>query len=82
MMDRIEEIKRLIEEKIKEVNSLDKLNELKQEFQGKKGYITAVQAMIKDISNEKKKEFGMKLNELRTLFNTKYEEVREIFMVK
>ena len=75
-MDRIEEIKKLIDEKIKEVNTLDKLNELKQEFQGKKGHITIVQAMIKDISNEKKKEFGMKLNELRTLFNTKYEEVK------
>ena len=76
-MDRIEEIKNLIDEKIKGVNSLDKLNELKQEFQGKKGHITVIQAMIKDISNEKKKEFGMKLNELRTMFNTKYEEVKE-----
>ena len=76
-MDKVEEIKKLIEEKIKDVNNIEKLNEIKQEFQGKKGHITVLQAMIKDISNEKKKEFGIKLNEIRTLFNTRYEEVRK-----
>lgn len=76
-MDKVEEIKKLIEEKIKDVNNIEKLNEIKQEFQGKKGHITVLQAMIKDISNEKKKEFGIKVNEIRTLFNTRYEEVRK-----
>jgi len=32
--------------------------------------------MIKEVPNEEKKEFGMKLNEVRTLFNTKYEEIK------
>ena len=76
-MDKIEDIKKLIEEKLKEVNNLDKLNELKQEFQGKKGHITILQTMIKEINEEKRKEFGMKLNEVRTLFNTKYEEIKK-----
>ena len=76
-MDKVEEIKKLIEEKIKDVNNIEKLNEIKQELQKKKGHITVLQAMIKDISNEKKKEFGIKLNEIRTLFNTRYEEVRK-----
>jgi len=43
---------------------------------GKNGYITEVQSMIKEVPNEEKKEFGMKLNEVRTLFNTKYEEIK------
>ena len=76
-MDKVEEIKKLIEEKIKDVNNIEKLNEIKQEKKKKKGHITVLQAMIKDISNEKKKEFGIKLNEIRTLFNTRYEEVRK-----
>ena len=76
-MDRIEEVRKLIEEKMKDINTLDKLNEIRQDFLGKKGHITIVQSMIKEISNEKKKEFGMKLNEIRTLFNTKYEEAKQ-----
>ena len=75
-MNRIEEIKLLIEDKTKEVNTLEELANLKTEFMGKNGYITEVQSMIKEVPNEEKKEFGMILNEVRTLFNTKYEEIK------
>ena len=75
-MNKIEEIKKLIDEKMNNVNSLQELNELKVEFLGKKGLITEVNSMIRDIPNEEKKEFGMKVNEVRTLFNTKYEEIK------
>lgn len=75
-MERIEEIKKVIEEKMNKVNSLDELNDLKVLFLGKKGLITEVQGMIKEIPNDSKKEFGMKVNEVRTLFNTKYEEIK------
>ncbi len=75
-MDKIEEIKKLIEEKTSNISALDELNNLKVEFLGKKGIITEYQSMIKDIPNEEKKEFGMKVNEVRSLFNTKYEEIK------
>ena len=71
-----EEIIKLIEEKTKLISSLNELNNLKVEFLGKKGIITEFQSMIKDIPNEEKKEFGMKVNEVRTLFNTRYEDIR------
>lgn len=73
-----EEIIKLIEEKTCNISSLEELNNLKVEFLGKKGIITEYQSMIKDIANEEKKEFGMKVNEVRTLFNTKYEEIKNI----
>ncbi len=73
-----EEIIKLIEEKTCNISSLEELNNLKVEFLGKKGIITEYQSMIKDIANEEKKEFGMKVNEVRSLFNTKYEEIKNI----
>lgn len=76
-MDKIEEIKKIIEERFKSINTLDDLNNIKQEFLGKKGYITEVQSMIKNIPNEEKKNFGMKVNEIKTLFNTRYEEIKK-----
>ena len=71
-MNKIEEIKLLIEEKTKNINTLEELQNIKSEFMGKNGYITEVQSMIREIPNEEKKEFGMKVNEVRTIFNTKY----------
>lgn len=75
-MDKIEEIKKLIEEKTKDITSIENLNNLKSEFLGKKGIITEVQSLIREIPNEEKKNFGIKLNEIRTLFNEKYEEIK------
>ena len=78
-MDKIEEIRKLVLEKISRVNSLEELNNLKVELLGKKGLITEVNSMIKDIPNESKKEFGMKVNEVRSLFNDNYNRLKEKF---
>lgn len=75
-MNRIDEIKKLLDDKMTDINSMEELNAIKSEFLGKKGIITEVQSLIKNIENDKKKEFGIKLNEVRTLFNTRYEEIK------
>lgn len=77
-MNKIEEIKSLIEEKLKNIKTLEELQNIKVEFLGKKGYITEVQSMIKEIKTEEKKEFGMKVNEVKVLFNNKYEEIKTL----
>lgn len=76
-MDKINELKNKINEAFEQSLTLEKLNNLKVEYLGKKGLITELNAMIKDLPNEEKKEFGKKVNELKTLFNTKYEEQKE-----
>ena len=58
------------------INIMEELNNIKSEFLGKKGVITEVQALIKDIEKDKKREFGIKLNEVRTLFNDRYDEIK------
>lgn len=75
-MNRIEDIKKLLEERMININSMEELNNIKSEFLGKKGVITEVQMLIKDIEKDKKREFGIKLNEVRSLFNDKYDEIK------
>ena len=76
---KFDEIKKLIEEDKKSVNDLNSLNDLKVKYLGKKGLITELNSEIKNVPNEEKKEFGMKVNELRTLFNDFYEEKKNEF---
>ena len=70
-----------LEELLKEVKSLTKvdnrkeLDELKNTYMGKSGKITLVQQLIKEIPNEEKKEFGIKVNEIRNTFNDFYNEL-------
>ena len=61
-------------EKIENTKSLKEINDLKVEYLGKKGIITELQSKIKEIPNEEKKEYGIKLNKIRTSFNNLYEE--------
>ena len=69
----VEEVKTQLKADLEKVNSLKELNDLKVEYLGKKGKITELNQKIKDIPNEEKKEFGQKVNELRTIFNEFYE---------
>ncbi len=75
-----EKINRLIEElkmKFDSIKSLQELNDLKVAYQGKKGIITELNSGIKDIPNEKKKEYGAEVNKLRTYFNDNYTATAE-----
>lgn len=76
---KIEEIRNTLIEDLEKVSNLKELNDLKVDYLGKKGKITELNQMIKDIPNEEKKEFGQKVNEIRTLFNNAYEEKKNKF---
>ncbi len=68
----MDNIKNEIEKDIKNVKTLNELNEIKVKYLGKKGVITELQTKIKDAEN--KKEYGMLVNEIKNHFNTLYEE--------
>ena len=67
---KIEEVKKLLEE---DMNNVTSLNELKNKYLSKTGLITVLNSEIKNVPNEEKKEYGMKVNEVRNLFNEFYE---------
>ena len=75
----IEDIKKEIEKEIDAVKNLKELNELHVKYLSKKGIITELNSKIKDVPNDKKKEFGMEVNSLRTYFNEKYNALKEKF---
>ena len=76
---KIEEVKKLLEEDMNNVTSLNELNELKNKYLSKTGLITVLNSEIKNVPNEEKKEYGMKVNEVRTLFNEFYDSKRAYY---
>ena len=75
----IEDIKKEIEKEIDAVKDLKELNELHVKYLSKKGIITELNSKIKDVPSDKKKEFGMEVNSLRTYFNEKYNALKDKF---
>lgn len=75
-MNNIEEIRESIVDDFATVISIKELNDLKVEYLGKKGKITELNSLIKTLDNKDKREFGMRVNELRQLFNDNYEDVK------
>lgn len=74
---KMEEVKKLIETDKNTVTDLKTLNDLKVKYLGKKGIISELNSEIKNIPNEEKKEFGQKVNELRSLITDFYDEKKE-----
>lgn len=73
---KIEDVKIQIEQDLEKVQDLKVLNDLKVKYLGKKGLITELNSEIRNVPNEEKKEFGQKVNELRTLFQNRYDEIK------
>ena len=65
MNSKVSEIKALFDEKIASVTSSDKIEELRVEFLGKKGYVAGLMGELKNIPNEEKKEFGQVVNVIK-----------------
>ena len=74
-------MKEILEELKKDeesINTLEGLDEFKVKYTGKKGLITELSINMKSIPNEEKKEYGMKLNELKQEYNRFYEEKKSL----
>ena len=79
MDEKLKQIKEELAKKFDEIKNMQELNDLRVAYQGKKGIITELAAGIKDVAAEHKKEFGMKMNDLKNDFNEKFEDAKRKF---
>ena len=74
----IEEVKEKLNEDLKKTfQDAKALEDLKIKYLSKNGLITKLNSSIKDVPNEEKREFGMKVNEIKKEFNNFYNEAKE-----
>ncbi len=74
---KFEDVKKALDKDLVEITDINKLNDLKVKYLGKKGIITELNSEIRNVPNEEKKEFGMKVNELRNRFNEFFDSTKE-----
>ncbi len=76
MKDKIKSLQEQLQDKIKEVKTLKQLNDLKTEYLGKKGCVTALTANMKDLTLEEKKEIGSLINKFKEDVTVLLEELQ------
>ena len=76
MNDELSRITEDILEKIGRSDSLEKLNDIRVEFLGKKGRITSVMKNMKDLAPEERPKFGQMVNDMRQKAEAALEEAR------
>lgn len=76
MKEKLQEIKEKALEKIAASDSLDKLNEIRVAYLGKKGELTEVLKGMKDVAAEERPKIGAMVNDTRAVIEGKLEEIK------
>ncbi|MBS5932199.1 MAG: phenylalanine--tRNA ligase subunit alpha [Clostridiales bacterium] len=80
-----EKLKAIVDEALSQINAsdqLEKLNEIKVAFLGKKGELTSVLKSMKDVAPEERPMVGQMVNEAREKLESCLEEKKTAFMKK
>ena len=73
----MEELKKELEEALKNITNQEELKQLKAAFVGKKGKVTALFKKLKELSDDEKKRFGQKINELKKFVEDRIAQKQE-----
>ncbi len=77
MKEKLEQILRDATDRIQESDALDKLNDVRVSFLGKKGVLTGVLKGMKDVSKEERPVIGQMVNETRAKIEARLEETKK-----
>ena len=76
MKDRLEQIKKDALAQIEAADALEKLNDVKVKYLGKKGELTAVLKSMKDVAPEDRHKVGQMVNETRAVIEEMLEATK------
>ena len=71
-----------IKDDIKEVTNIALLSEVKAKYLGKNGEVSKLSLIMRELPNEEKKDFGIKLNEFRNEVTTLFDEAKNLFEIE
>ena len=77
MKDKIEDIKKEVEKKLKDLKDIKRLNELRIEYLGKKGQLTALLRGMGNISAEERPKMGALVNSAKEEIEARMKEIEE-----
>ena len=77
MKEKIDEILKDFENKIASAEALEEIEKLRVEFLGKKGVVTNLMPLLRDVPNEQKREVGIMLNTLKVNIENKIETAKQ-----
>lgn len=81
-MDEIKNVSLQFETEIETVLNLEELENVRVKYLGKKGFVTLLMPLIKEIPNEQKREFGQGINALKNHIEEKINQLNEKFLAE
>ena len=78
MRERLEKIKEEALKQIEASDALEKLNDIRVAYLGKKGQLTSVLKSMKDVAPEDRPKVGQMVNDARALIEARLEETKEL----
>lgn len=73
-MKKINDVLEEFNHELKNVNTTETLEELRLKYLSKKGQVSELMKNMKELDNEQKKEFGQKINTLKTTINENFQK--------
>ena len=78
MKEKLEQIKAEALERIEEAGALEKLNDIRVAYLGKKGELTSVLKSLKDVAPEDRPKVGQMVNDVRALLEERLENAKAV----
>ena len=82
MKDILEKIRKEAMERMESAENLDRLNEIRVAYLGKKGELTQVLKSMKDVAKEDRPKVGQMVNDTRAVIEAHLEEIRQQIAAK
>ena len=77
MKEKLEELRQRALEKIKSIEELDALNEIRIAYLGKKGELTQMLKAMKDVSDEERPKIGQMVNQTREIIEENLNQIKD-----